>query len=91
MPRWRGEKAALERRVEALEGEKRAVQGQMNMLMISSSDSENRLHELEAELSELREGQEAPGEAARRPGRRLGCRSRTRGRPVATSLWTRRR
>ena len=49
-----GEKVALERRVGALEGEKKAVQGQMNMLMISSSDSENRLHELEAELCQLR-------------------------------------
>ena len=44
--------AALERRVQAKDGEKQALQGQMNMLMVSSSDSENRLRELKAEKEE---------------------------------------
>ena len=63
-----GEKAALERRVGALEGEKKAVQGQMNMLMISSSDSENRLHELEVEKEELLRKLEGGASLAQEPG-----------------------
>ena len=48
-----GEKQAMEAALEKAAGEKKAVQNQLNMIMVTMSDSDNRLHEVEQEKERL--------------------------------------
>ena len=52
---FHGQKAAMEAKIESLAAEKKSLQNQLNAMMITSSDADNRLQELERELEVLRE------------------------------------